>query len=344
MAAPVKTDDLLKPAVPVVYGLLILQLAAERGVSRERMLDGLNLPPRLLDTPDARLSLVQASQLLLRAVKLSNDPALGYEIGLNSGLTTHGFIGYGVMSHGTLREALAFGTGFLKLRLPNLSMRLFTDGARGVLEVTETTPQRAVRELVFDLFLVGIARMAQQITGEQAAQWIELWFDYPEPPYHARYRDRLPRMRFAMGANQLRFPAAFLDQPLATANAVTAKLVQEQCERELAVLGFSDDFGGRVRALLAVADAGYPDLGAAAERLGTSPRTLKRRLLQHGLRYSQLLDEARKRDSIRLLADPTLSIEQIAERVGYTDPANFTRAFRKWTGTTPSRHRSTLAR
>src|SRR5690606_35576413 len=118
--------------------------------------------PRLLDAPDARLSLVQASQLLLRAVKLTGDPALGYEIGLNSGLTTHGFLGYGVMSRSTLREAITFGTGFLKLRLPNLAMRLFTDGDQGVLEVTETTPQRAVRELVFDLFLVGIARMAQQ--------------------------------------------------------------------------------------------------------------------------------------------------------------------------------------
>lgn len=335
-----KPEDLAKPAVPVVYGLLILQLAAARGVSRERMLEGFHLPPGLLDDPDARLTLVQASALLLRAVKLSGDPALGYEIGLNSGLTTHGFIGYGVMSHRTLREAIEFGQGFLKLRLPNLSMRLYTEGTQAVLEVTETLPQGSARTLIFDLFLVGIARMAQQLIHAEAWNWIELWFDYPPPPYYERYRDRLPPSRFGMGANQLRFPLAILDQPLATANAVTAKLVQEQCARELAVLGFTDDFPGQVRALLVATDSGYPDLARAADRLSMSSRTLKRRLLQHGLRYSQLLDEARRRDSIRLLDNPALSIEQIALRVGYSDPANFTRAFRKWTGTSPTGYRS----
>ncbi|MFA5940459.1 MAG: AraC family transcriptional regulator [Sinimarinibacterium sp.] len=335
-----KAEDLAKPAVPVVYGLLILQLAAARGVSRERMLEGFRLPPGLLDNADARLTLVQASQLLLRAVKLSGDPALGYEIGLNSGLTTHGFIGYGVMSHRTLREAIEFGQGFLKLRLPNLSLRLYTDNAQAVIEVTETVPQGSARVLIFDLFLVGIARMAQQLISAEAWNWIELWFDYPQPPYYERYRTRLPSVRFGMGANQLRFHAAILDLPLATANAVTAKLVQEQCARELAVLGFGEDFPGRVRALLADAAAGYPDLASAAERLTTSPRTLKRRLLQHGLRYSELLDEARRRDSIRLLDNPALSIEQIALQVGYSDPANFTRAFRKWTGTSPTGYRS----
>ncbi|HMY82724.1 MAG TPA: helix-turn-helix transcriptional regulator, partial [Agitococcus sp.] len=64
------------------------------------------------------------------------------------------------------------------------------------------------------------------------------------------------------------------------------------------------------------------------------------RLQQAGLGFQQLLDEARKRDAIKLLQNTSLTIEQIALRLGYTDPANFTRAFKKWTGDTPSKYRS----
>ena len=66
-------------------------------------------------------------------------------------------------------------------------------------------------------------------------------------------------------------------------------------------------------------------LEQVAERLFMSSRTLKRRLQQTGLGFQQLLDEARKRDAIKLLQNTSLTIEQIALRLGYTDPANFTR-------------------
>ncbi len=337
-----KEEDLNKPAVPVVYGLLILKLAAERGGSRETLLSGMHIPDSLWETPDARLSLVQAGQLLYRGMKL--DPALGYEIGLNSNLTTHGFIGYGMMSNPTARQAIEFGAKFLQLRLPNLSLRLFTEQDQAVVEVSETIPLGAVRQCMFDLFLVGIARIAQQMrVGQLKAQRdIELWFDYPEPEYYPRYRDRLPPARFSMAANQLRFPAEYLDRPLYAANPVTAQLVTQQCEQELTLLGYTEDFLGRVRAVLLNKKDAYPDLETAAKRLHMSTRTLKRRLQEHRVSFQVLLDETRRRDSIRLLENPALTVEEIASRVGYTDPANFTRAFRKWTGHTPSTYRTQL--
>lgn len=337
-----KIENLTKPAVPVVYGQLILQLAAERGVGREELLQGMNIPAGLLEQPDGRLSLLHAGQLLYRALRRTGDPALGYEIGLHSNLTTHGFIGYGMMSYSTPRQAIEFGIKFLQLRLPNLGLRLFTEGQQAVVEVTETTPQGDIRQCMFDLFLVGIARIAQQMTAGQirADRVIELWFDYPEPGYYARYRERLPPARFSMAANQLRFPIEFLDRPLNTADPNTAQLVTQQLERELTFLGYSGDFLGRVRAVLVNDRRAYPDLETAAGRLHLSSRTLKRKLREHGASFQQLLDEARRRDSIRLLEDPTLTVEQVAQRVGYSDPANFTRAFRKWTGATPSVYRA----
>lgn len=338
-----KAQDLAKPAVPVVYGLLILELARERGVEREAVLRGLGIPERVWTDADARLSLLQVSAVLYRAFQLSGDPALGYEIGLRSTLTSHGFVSYGVMSYATLRQGIEFGMRFLPLRLPNLNMRLRCDGEWSAVEVGETTPQHGVRRLVFDLFLVGIWRIALQVLrGAGTGGGIELWFDYPEPEYYARYRERLPPARFGMGSNQVRFPTALLDLPLYTANAVTAELVQRQCEREMELLGFAGDFPGRVRAALSQARGGYASLEQVSAKLRISSRTLKRRLREHGFGFQKLLDEQRRVDSMRLLQDASLRVEDVAQRVAYADPANFTRAFRKWTGVTPSEYRARL--
>ena len=95
----------------------------------------------------------------------------------------------------------------------------------------------------------------------------------------------------------------------------------------------------RVRAALSEAQDGYPDLETVATRLCMSSRTLKRRLHDHGFTFRKLLDEVRRRDSIRLLENTTLSVEEVAFRVGYTAQGNFIRAFRSWIGTTPATFR-----
>src|SRR3546814_2203962 len=83
----------------------------------------------------------------------------------------------------------------------------------------------------------------------QAAD-VELWCDYPQPSYYAGYRQRLPPMRFGKASNQVRFPAAILDIALPMANAIAVSQVTAQLERELAILGETEDLLDRVRATL----------------------------------------------------------------------------------------------
>ncbi|MGH7899038.1 MAG: AraC family transcriptional regulator [Candidatus Binatia bacterium] len=336
--------DLFKPSVPMAYGLLTIQLAAERGVARERLLGRLDIPPDLFENPEARLSMDQYSRLIDRSLRLTTDSALGYEFGLRSNVTAHGLIGLGLVSQTTVRQAIEFGIRFVRLRTPIYAVRFFVDDGWGVIDVQEAIPFGRLRRYAFDMLLVTWARMAQVLAGEATDIELELWFDYPEPDYFPRYRDRLPRARFAMGANQLRFPVAYLDLPLGTANPVTARLVTDSCNRELEMLSYGEDLLTRVRSVL-IADGGeYPDLEAVAARLFVSARTLKRRLLKSGFTFRRLLDEARRRDSVRLLTDPTLTVQTISDQIGYSDPANFTRAFRKWTGMSPGTYRERLRR
>ena len=101
-----------------------------------------------------------------------------------------------------------------------------------------------------------------------------------------------------------------------------------------------DDLLVRVRAQLAPGPEGYADLERVAARLFMSGRTLKRKLQERGTTFRALLDEARFRQAQQLLGDPELEIAQVAAALGYRDPACFTRAFRRWSGRTPSQARA----
>lgn len=334
-----KQDALSKPFVPVVYGVLILEVAERHGVDRKTLLAAAGVPASLIEDANARLSRLQAGAMLLKAMELSREPALGYEIGLHSSLTSHGMVGYGMMSAATLRQAIELSVTFLQIRLPMFRMKLVSDGEHAAIEVSEGAPlPAATRQCLFDLFLVGMARVAPALTGQRMPE-IELWFDCAEPTYAARYKARLPPLRFGMGANQLRFRSTYLDLRPDTANPVTVKMAEEQCRRELEQLGFAGDVAGQVRAVLASAQDGYPKLEQVAARLHVSARTLKRKLQERDTSFQQLLDEARRVESLKLLRGTTLSVEQIAERLGYSDPSNFCRAFRKWTSATPKGYR-----
>lgn len=332
--------DPTRPAVPIAYPRLLMEILMEQGVPRELLLEGTGIRPADFENPDHRLTPAQFLQLVLNAFYHGKNPALGYELGLRTPVTSHGFLGYGVMSCQTLRDAIELAAKYVRLRTILMTFRLYEDGEEAVVEAFSNHPVGPLRQFVFESLLLSLARAGTFISGT-GLQDGEIHFDYPEPDYYAACRDRLPPMRFNRSGNQLRFPRQYLDRPLVMADPVAARLAVEQCEREMALLDDSgENIPGRLRALFSAANGDYPSLETAAGKLFMSSRTLKRRLQQHGLGYQEVLDDCRKRDAMRLLEQSGLSVEQIALRLGYSDPANFTRAFRKWCGHTPRQYRT----
>src|SRR5690606_31913265 len=154
-------------------------------------------------------------------------------------------------------------------------------------------------------------------------------------PHYARIAHLVPgTMRFGQRVNRISFDARYLELPLRMADATAMNLAIEQCELQLAALGDEARALSEIASRLAL-PVGFRRLEEVARELHVSSRTLKRRLAEHGTSFSALLDGQRRERALLLLRDPSLSLDQVAERVGYSDVANFTRAFRRWTGKTP---------
>ena len=129
-----------KPAVPIAYPRLLLDMMLERGFSRQEVLADSNIDANLFDKPEHRLTPAQFLFLILRCFYLSKDPSLGYEMGLRTPVTSHGFLGYGVMSCANLEEAIKLAQRFVRLRTVLMNFRLYEEDGFAIMEANTNSP------------------------------------------------------------------------------------------------------------------------------------------------------------------------------------------------------------
>ena len=333
-----------QPSIPIAYLQLLVEMLGERGITVEQLLADQPLDPALLRDNQARMSPAQWTRLVLRALTLTGDPGLGYAYGLRMRPTVHGVLGYAAMSSATLRQAQEISARYNRLRQAGFTFDFYEDADYGYLALTPRQPIPVARAFFIENILLGLAGATAVLLGRPLAELpdLEIWFDTPEPPYYAAWRTRLPRVRFGQRANLLRLPAHYLTLRPVLADPMASQQAIALCEQELALAaGQESDITAQVRAILKPSEhGGYPRPADVCAALALSSRTLKRRLQQQGTSYLLLLEEARQQDARHLLAHSPMPVRDIAARLGYDNPANFTRAFRRWTGETPRDYRA----
>jgi AraC-like DNA-binding protein len=307
-----------------------------------------------LKDPATRLRLSECAALIERARALTHQPGLAFSMGMHMRLSWHGFLGFAAMTAATVREALAVAEQFSLTRTSAFGLSTYVEGGAASLVFEERAPLDGVREFLVIALLVGVGRIAVDVTGRVITGVAECAF--PEPAYAAEILarvdgERFGTMRFCRPSHRLVFDASILDLPLVSADPAAAELLRAQCDRELATIADAGGFVGRVRASIAGGEGGFRPLGASlttrledvARAVRVSTRTLKRRLAERGTSFSEVLDEVRRQRALLLLDDRRLGLGDVADRLGYSDVANFTRAFRRWTGQTPAAFRSRTA-
>lgn len=326
--------------VPTSYVERYVALVEQRGIDAQRVLAGTQLRRERLADPDGRIALDSFADVIWRCVELTQDPALGIEVGLAIGPTGHGLLGFALMTCNSLRDAIAIGERFGELRMSPWRLELLVEGETAIMRFVEVVSLGRARAIMFETVVGAAVVIGEFILGVTLAQpAVELWSDSPELPHHARYHGRLPRIRYEQATNEARFPASWLDRPLVLREPIAHREVLTVLERERTLVAPADDLLERTRALFADPALGFPDLEQAASKLDVASRTLRRNLAKRGTTFQALRDEARRGHALALLARSTLAVEVIARELAYADAGSFVRAFQRWTGETPLRYR-----
>lgn len=154
-------------------------------------------------------------------------------------------------------------------------------------------------------------------------------------PYERHFR---APVRFEAKSNALEFPSRWLSQPLPGADPDLRRRLQEQIAHLDSVYGASLTSQVK-RTLRATVITGRCSVEATAQKLNMHRRTLSRRLRSEGTTFETLLDEVRYETARQFLGHTQMPVRAVAHMLAYADAA-FTRAFRRWSGTTPGRWRA----
>jgi AraC-like DNA-binding protein len=318
--------------LPGAYIRDFVELTARWHVEPAKLLRGLPVTVESLADPATRVPLQVCEAICARGLTLTKEPALGVHFGMQMRVASHGFLGFAAMTANTVREALELAARFASTRTSAIGLALHVEGELASVAIEERTPlPGALRELLVLGLVIGLWQLGNQLTGKPLEGTGEFAFARPAYPLPS------DRLRFDRPVHRLVFPASELDLPLVTADAAAKRLASQQLERELAS---QQEAALIARVRTALRDQS-PTIVELARALKMSPRTLKRRLAEHGTTFSELRDDHRRQRALLLLDDRSLSISEVAARLGYTELPNFTRAFKKWTGATPAAYRAT---
>jgi len=330
------SSDPAEHSLPGAYALHVLALARRWGVTAAQLLSEFGLDERGLEAPDSRVPIPLVSSIVQRARQLTNEPGLGILMGLETRVNTYGYLSFASMCAASLGECIELAIRFSPAITTAYCLRLNRAGEIAALVAEEECDVGEARDFMMLVLLIGLRSIGCALTGREP--WRPIDVVMPEPAYYRRFAHLVPELRFGQPINQIVLLESDLELPLLTPDRAALRLAVEQCERSMQALGLGASLDQRVIQFILGHDK-MPSLEEAASALGLSSRTLKRRLAESNVTFSNLVEKARRERALLLLRSPELSLDEVAERLGYSTTSNLVRAFRRWTGMTPAAYR-----
>jgi AraC-like DNA-binding protein len=321
----------------------VFDMLASQGCPADAVLRDANIALQDVHSPRARISLLQLMTVCQNAIRLSADRHLPYRIGASIHISTYGMYGYAILCCPDFRKAMDFATRYHTLATPLASIDFSEDReyARWLIEpnlhaMGDSALYRFVTEMQIGIHI----SLMRDIMGPTFAPF-EIELKYPHGVDFDLPLDHVGcPIHFDRPVNQIVFQSRWLDQVAGLGNKTTYPTIVALCDDLLEDLKLRIGIAGKIRAILLRDIANPPTFEAAARLLGVSDRSLRRQLAQQGFSFRGLRDELRTQIALKYLRSTSLANEDIALALGFSDAANFRRAFYRWTNKAPSEIRS----
>jgi AraC-like DNA-binding protein len=320
-------------------------LVRELGGDPNQLLARFGIPLESEHEPGAFIDFRSGAQLIETTADELNCPDFGLRLSRWQGLDILGPVAVIVRNAQTVRDALTAVATFFYVHSPALKLEVLNPTTGSDLTFNYEIIERHLPGLrqAYELSLANFARIVGLLAGSDA-HLAAVSFMHEQLGPDSSYEEALGcPVRFGQPACQFHLPASLAARPIDAADQETRRIATRYLESEFLPhdATFADQVAALSRRLLPV---GHATTEAIADELAMHPRTLQRRLADEGIRCQDIIDEERRKQAARYLAEPRLYLGQIASMLGFAEQSSLNRACQRWFGKTPRQYRAALTR
>lgn len=326
----------------VVRGLV--EAVEQVGVARALLLRDVRIDASQLESDDAYVPRAEVYRLCSIAIDLTRDPAFGLHWAERLGEKTFNPISHLVAHSSTLRQALTSLFQFHRLVSHQPSFQISeSDNKVTVRYFRLTGESEQVQRFTSEMLVTGVFRILRMFNPQARPECAS--FDYPAPSYRDEYARVFENTeRFDQAFTGIVFAQSLMDAVSPHKDEDVHTALKQIAERRILRLTRREPFALRVRDVIVAKCAKQRvDMEVIARSLGLSMRSLRRRLVEEGTSYNEVANEALATVAKQLLRNKDLTIQEAAYEMGFAATSTFHRAFKRWTGMTPSSFRDKLA-
>ncbi|MBU0970382.1 MAG: AraC family transcriptional regulator [Proteobacteria bacterium] len=330
-----------KKVVPAAAAQWLVKTLERRGIPLKKILGSVCLDKDWLHNPDAIITPANFLKIVKNGLTLSADEDLGLRIGREQNLTGLGFWGYAIMCSHTLKEAADVAVQYWKVSGSLVDIVRKSEGDIQIWEILPPYPYKEPslwRYAVEEMLSTWYSSTCFLAGGKLPLTEIHL--SYPEPGYSRLYREMFQcPIYYDHTIDSVSFPTELLDISISMGHDQMAEVCTQRCEELADKWGRRDELVESIRTIVTSSSFRERRLEEVARQIGVSGRTLRRKLKEQGTTFQKVLDETRAEYAKHYIENTALTIEQIADRIGFSEATNFRAAFRKWTGMTTGGYR-----
>lgn len=320
----------------------VIAAARRLGLAPDALLADAGIPARALEWERWPIDCI--TRLWRAAERCSGDPGLGLKAGASVSPASVSGVGFALQSAATLREGLGVVQKYQRLISDGGRFQLLPGGSATWVVYHPRQGELAFSPHQIEAVLSAVVTLAGWVTGT-ALRPLRIQFSQARLGPLQGYAEVFAcPVEFEQAFSGLLVDNAVLDRPLPQADPQFARVHEQFSAARLAGLDAQNASVRDLREWLAAHPGPRTPRRAQASRaLEMSERTLARRLREQGQTFEGLLDDVRREQALRALADPEGTIADIAQSLGFAEASTFYRAFRRWTGMPPARWRRQAA-
>lgn len=319
---------------------VLWECAGDMGLDAAGLFREAGIDPQLRLDPTARVNARQLDRLVHDAAEKSHDETFVFQLAEHLHPSYLGVMGYAWLTSATLRKGLERLCRYQAILADEEFIQVENHDSEFHVLLDRDSATHADSPLREAMRFANLVRLCRMDSGD-GFKPSRILFKHPEPARPAAYYQYFRcDLVFDSGSSRLVMDSATADQPLPGFNAEMESILEQQIIEYMARLDKQDVVGRTKHAIIKLLPSGKATIDDTAGELHTSVRTLRRKLRERAVSFKELLAETRRELGERYIQDSSLSLTEVAFLLGFSDSSSFSRAYKNWTGLTPSKFRS----